>query len=275
MSMNELAVDKPWLMLGDCLERMREIPDGSVDMVLCDLPYGTTACAWDSIIPLQPLWQHYHRVIKCNGAIVLNASQPFTSALVISNLDWYKYSWIWRKTKPLGFTNAKHKPLNEHEDILVFSRGTCANGSNRRMAYYPQGIVPYGKLVHGIKSCSADRADGGHKFARTSHKPKVIREFTGYPRSILEFSNVNIGGVRLHPTQKPIGLAEYLIRTYTNHGELVLDNTFGSCTTGVACVNTGRRFIGIERDPHYFDVGRSRIEAAIVKASQPATQGGL
>lgn len=270
-----LAVDKPWLMLGDCLERMREIPDGSVDMVLCDLPYQVTACAWDSQISIEPLWAHYRRVIKRNGAIILTATQPFTSMLIMSNLLWFKYEWIWEKARGTGHVHANNKPLRTHENILVFSPGTTvhANQSRNRMTYNPQKIQ--GKEYRRLN------VEG--KNGSINHVPsKANKEITGsislydgkrFPRSVQFFSNPTIGNV--HPTQKPVPLFEYLIRTYTNPRGVVLDNCFGSGTTGVACANTGRRFIGIERDPHYFDIGRRRIDQAITAAAQPAQLGGL
>lgn len=248
------------LKQGNCLEVMKSIPDGSMYMILCDLPYGTTACKWDTVIPFEPLWAEYKRIIKPNGAIVLFGQEPFSSHLRLSNLDWFKYDWIWHKSKALGFTNAKNKPMNKHEIISIFSEGTCANRSNRRMPYHPQGLVPYGKVVSGIKACKADLEEGGHKFARPGHKESFIQEFTNYPTQILEFSN---DSSTVHPTQKPIALCEYLIKTYTNENEWVLDNCMGSGTTGVACVNTNRNFIGIEQDENYFAIAKERIEKAI------------
>lgn len=245
------------LMQGDCLELMKEIPDGSIDMILCDLPYGTTACKWDNIIPFEPLWEQYKRIIKPNGAVVLFGSEPFSSKLRLSNLKWYKYDWVWKKTRKLGFTNAKNKPLNDHECISVFTSGTCANKSVRRMTYNPQGLIPFGKTVKGEKRCSADLV--GHRFSRPSHKKTYIQEYTNYPSQVLEFASEP---KPIHPTQKPVSLLEYLIKTYTNKGETVLDNCMGSGSTGVACVNTGRNFIGIELDPDYFAIAQKRIQEA-------------
>lgn len=242
---------------GDCLDEMAWIEDGSVDLILCDLPYGTTACAWDAIIPLDRLWRHYRRILKGNGAVVLCAGQPFTSTLICSNLDWFKYSWVWHKSRALGFTNAKNKPMNKHEDVVVFSPGTCANRSERRMLYNPQGLVAYGKTVSGIKACAADSEPGGHRFGRPSHKAERVQEFTNYPNSILQIPNE---GSTVHPTQKPLALMEYMVLTYTNLGDTVLDNCMGSGTTGVACKNTGRNFFGIERDEKYFAIAKARID---------------
>jgi site-specific DNA-methyltransferase (adenine-specific) len=246
----------PALFNGDCLDIMPRLAAGSVDLILCDLPYGTTACSWDAVIPFELLWREYRRVLKGNGAIVLTSAQPFTTALIASNYEWFKYCWVWEKTRALGFTNAKNKPMAKHEDIAVFSPGTCANRSERRMLYNPQGLIPYGKTVSGIKACAADAKTGGHKFGRPSHKAERVQEFTGYPTSVLSVANE---GSTVHPTQKPVALMEYLIRTYTNSGDLVLDNCMGSGTTGIAALNTDRNFIGIERDPDYFAICEKRI----------------
>jgi len=246
------------LILGDCLDKMNEIPDGSVDMVLCDLPYGTTACKWDSVIPFEPLWAAYKRVCKKNAAIVLTASQPFTSALVMSNVKDFKYCWVWAKNRPTNYAHAKNKPMKKHEDICVFSGGTTVHQSqsNDRMTYNPQGLREIDVTVNHKGKCASDV----HFSARPSHG-KHKRNATGYPHTILEFSTDMLN---IHPTAKPVALMEYLIRTYTNEGEVVLDNTMGSGTTGVACVNTGRDFIGIERDPDYFTIAEARITAAIM-----------
>jgi len=241
------------LMHGDCLELMAQIPDGSVDMILCDLPYGTTACKWDSVIPFEPLWAHYKRLIKKNGAIVLTASQPFTSALGASNLDWLGYQWYWRKTRATGHLNAKKMPMKDVEDVLVFGRGMPT--------YNPQGLTPVDLLVansasdmaRGISSDATSVVTGG--ITRKEYRQTA----TGYPRQVLDIASE---GNTVHPTQKPVALMEYLIRTYTNEGETVLDNCMGSGTTGVACINTGRNFIGIEKDAGYFAIAKARIEAA-------------
>ncbi len=222
---------------------MASIPDASVDMVLCDLPYGTTACKWDSVIPFEPLWAHYKRVCKKNAAIVLTASQPFTSVLGASNISQLRYSWVWKKNNVTGHLNAKRMPMKDFEDILVFHGETPT--------YNPQGLVPYGKMGR--------RGGNGDAFGKSGLTN--LQEFTNYPRAILEFSYDKVRG--LHPTQKPVALMEYLVRTYTNPGDTVLDNTMGSGTTGVACANTGRRFIGIERDEHYFRVASERIRNAL------------
>lgn len=239
-----------FLLQGDCLEMMKLIPDGSVDMVLCDLPYGTTACKWDSVIPFEGLWAEYLRVGKRNCAFVLTASNPFTCALGASNLADLKYSWYWRKTRATGHMNAKKMPMKDVEDILVFYRS--------QPTYNPQGL----KLLNKVqKNSASDMARGVSKDATSVvtggiTREEWIQEWTNYPRQVLEFASE---GSTVHPTQKPVALMEYLIRTYTNEGETVLDNTMGSGTTGVACNNTGRNFIGIERDPEYFKIAQRRI----------------
>lgn len=231
------------LVQGECLEAMREIPDASIDMVLCDLPYGTTACKWDAVIPFELLWAEYRRVTKPNSAVVLTASQPFTTALAASNLADFKYQWVWEKGRPSNPQLAKLQPLKVHEDVLVF----CRN----KVPYTPQGVreIPESQQkVHKPEKNSL-----GH----CKRKP-YVQTHTGYPKSIISFPQER----GHHPTQKPVALMEYLIRTYTNQGDMVLDNTMGSGTTGVACLNTGRRFIGIEREQNYFEVACQRVSEA-------------
>lgn len=250
------------LLQGDCLELMCTIANESVDMILCDLPYGTTAAKWDSIIPLEKLWLEYNRIIKRNGAVVLTSLQPFTTKLISSNIPDFKYSYVWVKTKALGFQNAKLRPMTRHEDILVFSKGAAANRASDLMPYFPQGLMPYGRTVKGSKHSAGDAA--GHRMARPNHKVERIQEFTGYPDTILEIPSE---GATVHPTQKPVALMEYLIRTYTNEGETVLDNCMGSGTTGVACNNTGRNFIGMEKDQDYFKIAQGRILPKVIDLS--------
>lgn len=228
------------LILGDCLEKMKDIPSGSVDMVMCDLPYGTTQNKWDSVIPLEPLWKEYKRI--CKGAVVLTAAQPFTSVLVCSNLINFKYQWVWEK-EPTGNLNAKRRPMPAHEDVLVFGDGI----------YFPQGLVPTLRK-RGVLDNSRTQNYGMQK------REAYVQTVTNYPTSILSVAKDK----GFHPTQKPVALMEYLIRTYTNPGDTVLDNTMGSGTTGVACVNTGREFIGIERDPEYFAIAQKRIGEALM-----------
>lgn len=230
------------LILGDCLEKMKDIPDGSIDMILCDLPYGTTACKWDSVIPFEPLWAEYRRVVKENAAIVLTASQPFTTSLIASNMKMFKYCWVWDKKKGGNIQVLKWQPYKVHEDIVVFSSGP--------VKYYP--IMTKQKERTG-KTYSAGEANGIPNYGD-------LRTYNDkHPKSIIEVSNANQRG-KIHPTQKPVALMEYLIKTYTNEGETVLDNCMGSGTTGVACKNLNRRFIGIEKDDRYFELARERIE---------------
>ena len=227
------------LMQGDCLELMKTVPDGSVDMVLTDPPYGTTACKWDTIIPLEPMWEQLKRVTKKNGAIVMTASQPFTSALGASNLPMLRYSWVWRKSAATGHLNVKRMPMSDFEDVVVFYA--------KQPTYNPQGLIPYGKTTRR----------GGNGGCYGSSGKENLQEWTNYPRRVLEFASE---GKTSHPTQKPVALMEYLIKTYTNEGDTVLDFTMGSGTTGVAAKNLGRSFIGIELDPTYFQIAKGRIE---------------
>lgn len=239
--------------LGDCLEVMKDIPDGCIDMILCDLPYGTTACKWDSIIPFEALWKEYERI--CNGAIVLTSGQPFTSALIMSNVSLFKYQWVWVKSKAVGFVNAKLKPMPRHEDVCVFSKQTTANRAHNNMKYNPQDLIPYGKVVKGRKGKASD--SDGNGYGRPSMKDELYQEFTGYPTSVLEIASEGKG---FHPTQKPVALFEYLIKTYTNENELVLDNCAGSGTMAIAAENTGRRWICIEQLQEYADKAVARIQ---------------
>jgi DNA modification methylase len=316
------------LMQGDCLERMKEIESGSVDMILADVPYGTTACKWDSIIPLEPMWYQLKRIIKPNGAIVMTASQPFTSVLVVSNIEMFRYSWVWEKEQGVNFLTAKKNPMKVHEDICVFYldeaqvKGRSAKflglrsyfvgekdklslkskdikkllGNDMGGHYFTSGMqwtLPtkenYEKLSlsGGFKRLWVDlkrEYDDIAKDCKIQYNPQMTKgvpytsglgnsgEVTGrvekkqtknkghrYPRSVQKF-NRETG---LHPTQKPVALMEYLIKTYTNESEMVLDFTAGSFTTGVACVNLNRKFIGIEMDKNYFDIGVNRIKERI------------
>lgn len=239
----DIITDQYQLLYGDCLLRMQEIPDASIDMILCDLPYGTTACKWDTVIPFEPLWAEYKRIIKKNGAIVLFGSQPFTSALVMSNPNWFRYSLVWDKKATTGFQTAKVMPLRRHEDIMVFY--------GAKPTYNPE-----------MEIRGKPRKKGGSKVDNGCYGDLRSTESfnnTYYPTSVLEFSNANKVGL-VHPTQKPVALCEYLIKTYTNEGECVLDNCIGSGTTGVACMNTNRKFIGIEMEDKYFEISKSRIQ---------------
>jgi DNA modification methylase len=240
---------------GDCLEVMAGLPDASVDMILCDLPYGTTKNKWDSVIPFDALWAEYRRVAKPNAAIVLTASQPFTTALIASNMRDFRYTQVWDKVGTTGFQTAKVMPLRRHEDICVFYRA--------KPTYNP-----------AMEVRGAPRKKGGSKTDNGCYGDlRSAESFNNeyYPTSIIQVSNASKKGL-VHPTQKPVALMEYLMRTYTNPGDTVLDNCMGSGTTGVACVNTGRRFIGMEMDPEYFAIARDRILAAIPAAANDNAQ---
>jgi site-specific DNA-methyltransferase (adenine-specific) len=233
------------LYQGDCLEVMTTLPAGSVDLILCDLPYGTTACSWDAVIPFEPLWVQYRRLIRGNGVIVLTASQPFTTALIASNYVMFKYVWVWDKKIPSGMSYARFQPMRQHEDVLVFCSG--------RTPYHPQ-MVRRDTPIKG----------GGMSKGETTSNQNLVALKKTYefknPTTIIPFDKIRRDSV--HPTQKPVALMEYLIKTYTNPGDVVLDNCMGSGTTGVAAANCQRRFIGIERDPTYFSIAQERIAAA-------------
>ena len=232
-----------YLLMGDCLEKMKQIPSGSIDMILTDPPYGTTSCKWDSIIPLEPMWEQLKRIIKPNGAIVLFSDEPFTCMLRVSNIKDFKQSLIWLKPNATNPMQAKKRHLKKTEDISIFYGKQCT--------YKPQGLIKCSKVTKqgGVGVLSDSRKD----------RPKeYLQEFTGYPDTILKF-NIAKG---LHPTQKPVALMEYLIKTYTNEGETVLDFTMGSGSTGVACKNLNRDFIGIELDETYFNIAKQRIADA-------------
>jgi site-specific DNA-methyltransferase (adenine-specific) len=239
----------------DCLKGMSLLPDKSIDMILCDLPYGTTECTWDSIIPLDKLFEQYRRIIKDTGAIVLTAIQPFTTSLIANNLDIFKYTWVWEKNRPSGFAQAKNKPLKSHEDILVFSKGVTvhASQSNKRMVYNPQGLI---RVNRKMKNSKSEKPSVFGK--RANRKAEYEQEFTNYPKSVLKF---DCESKPVHPTQKPVALFEYLIRTYTNEGEIVLDNCMGSGTTAVAALKSNRKFIGFEIESKYIEIANKRIES--------------
>ena len=225
----------------DCLEGMKRIPDGSVDMILCDLPYGTTRNEWDTVIPLNELWAHYERVIKGNGAIVLTAQTPFDKVLGASNIKNLKYEWIWKKTNATGHLNAKKMPMKNHENILVFYK--------KLPTYNPQGLRGYGKITRS--------GSGTRRTNYGEYGDEYLQEKTCYPRSIQTFK---YDSDKIHPTQKPVALFEYLIKTYTNKGETVLDNCMGSGTTAIACMNTERNFIGFELDKTCYEKSLERIK---------------
>jgi site-specific DNA-methyltransferase (adenine-specific) len=246
---------------------MKDIPDGSIDMILCDPPFGTTASRWDKTLSFELLWEQYRRVIRKNGAIALFGAEPFASKLRLSAEDLFKYDWVWVKNNAVGFVNAKLKPMNKHEMVLVFSKGKTANRNKNNMPYFPQGLVPYGKEVRSGNKQGKDNSYWRPSL-KSSNGSGYVQEFTNYPTSVLFFDKVQKA---VHPTQKPVALLEYLIKTYTNSGEVILDNCMGSGSTGVACVNTGRRFIGMELDPTYFDIASQRIRAAQEEALRIAS----
>jgi DNA modification methylase len=262
---NDWHVEDGWrICLGECIDRMADIPDGSVDMVMADLPYGTTACKWDSVIPFEPLWAAYRNACKKNAAIVLAASQPFTSALVMSNTSMFKYCWYWKKERGTGFSASGKRPLMIVEDMCVFYEKQPSYNAIRRPLEKPyRHVLPIRKAkFEGETKMTKSVLNGDRQYREYTHET---------PTQLLEFSRD--GGCRnsLHPTQKPVALMEYLIKTYTNEGETVLDNTMGSGTTGVACANTKRRFIGIEQDPNYYEVAKNRIAEAFVPKPRPET----
>jgi len=233
---------------GDCLKIMPLLPDKSIDMILCDLPYGTTACKWDNIIPFKPLWEQYERIIKDNGAIVLTASQPFTTVLINSNIKRFRYSWVWEKEQGVNFLMAKKQPLKVHEDICVFSK--------KQTVYYPQ-------MTEG-KPYISGKGDSGEVTGRVK-KIQTKNNGTRYPKSVIRFKRET----GLHSTQKPVALFEYLIKTYTQPGEIVLDNCAGSFTTAVACDNTNRNWICIEKEEEYCNIGLTRVNDNRERLSLP------
>jgi site-specific DNA-methyltransferase (adenine-specific) len=234
----------------DCIEGMKLLPDKSIDLILTDLPYGLTECKWDSIIPLDQLWEAYKRIIKPNGAIVLFAQQPFTSKLVSSNFEMFKYSLVWKKSKTGNFAQAPYRFLCEHEDILVFSYGKVSKNGNPRMIYNPQGIKECNIKMKG-KNGKTEHREG------RSLQKDYVQTVTNYPRSILEFGNE---GKPQHPTQKPVSICEYLIRTYTNENDIVLDSCMGACTTAIGAILSNRYYIGYEKEKKYYDIGMERIK---------------
>ena len=230
------------LLNGDCLELMKNIPGKSIDMIVCDLPYGTTHNKWDNVIPMESLWEQYNRIIKDHGAIVLFSQMPFGASLIMSNPKMFRYEWIWEKNQAVGFLNAKKMPLRKHENILVFYK--------HLPTYNPQGLIKLDEPIQ--EEGSANRNGKNYGVADKS----FIRTHKNYPTDIITFSKDS----GYHPTQKPVDLLEYLIKTYTNEGDTVLDNCMGSGSTGVACVNTNRDFIGMELNEEYFKIACGRIE---------------
>ena len=259
--MSDFKNDNIWLMKGDCLERMKEIPSGTVDAIICDPPYGTTQCKWDSIIPLDKMWEQLKRVIKPNGAIVMTASDPFTSTLVCSNIDMLREKLVWVKHKPSNFACGKTMHLKYHEDILVFAGKKPTYNAQMQ----PRKSDRVSQMQKGkSKKWNTVRSDGEEVSFQTQYEPKEWAEYDAnmkYPSTVIEIPAVASNSLEKvkHPTQKPVALMEYLVKTYTNEGETVLDFTMGSGTTGVASVNTSRKFIGIEMDTNYFNIAKSRI----------------
>lgn len=248
------------LYKGDCLEVMKDIESGSIDAIITDPPYGTTACKWDSVIPFEPMWEQLNRIIKPNGAIVLFSAQPFTSALVMSNPKMFKYEWIWEKNKGSNFANVKYMPFKQHENVLIFY--------NKKPTYNEQRIMRSNKSLKRdpIGKCRTSFQKKTHNedvdhYGSMKRKPvKISSDGTRPPKTVIKFDLDFFPNSKYkHPTQKPVALMEYLIKTYTNEGELVLDFTMGSGSTGVACVNTNRKFIGIEQDDKYFQIATDRI----------------
>jgi site-specific DNA-methyltransferase (adenine-specific) len=265
------------LLFGDCLVEMNKIADGSVDLILCDLPYGTSdrkgvegkgnnrLLEWDTVIPLDQLWEQYKRILKPLGTVVLTADQPFTSQLILSNLEWFKYEWIWKKKKTTGFLLANYRPMKCTEDVVVFSSGGAAAASKngKNMTYNPQGLIEKNvKKKNNAKRLGNFLHNPEHmgKNNKLLHETEYEQKYTNYPSEIIEFG---LDKGNTHPTQKPVALMEYLIKTYSNQGETVLDNCMGSGTTGVACMNTNRNFIGIEMDEEYYSIAKKRIESVV------------
>jgi site-specific DNA-methyltransferase (adenine-specific) len=246
---NSEIIQENIVLHGDCLELMKDIDDKSIDMILCDLPYGMTRCKWDTVIPFEPLWVQYKRIIKDRGAIVFTASQPFASALIMSNPEMFKYEWIWKKEAGTGFFHAKHQPLRITESIFIFSKSPAIK-CNCSMNYIPQ--MRKGK-PYSIKKGSFSEVYGSRKPEKL---PITVSKGDRYPINFLEFKRDKD---KLHPTQKPVALFEYLIKTYTNEGDLVLDNCAGSGTTAIACMNTGRDYILMEKEQKHIDIINERI----------------
>ena len=247
--LQQCSVSGSALFQGDCLDIMPFIPDKSVQLILADLPYGTTEAKWDSVLDLKLLWKEYKRILKTNGIIVLTSSEPFTSVLNVSNLDWFKYDFIWNKLNATGHLNAKARPLKQHENISVFSEGS-ATSTSLTMCYNPQGLFDV-----EITKVNFETETTGKRQSRAKGK-EWKQTKSGYPKSILTFA---YDKDKLHPTQKPLELMKYLIKTYSNENDMVLDNTMGSGSTGVACKNTNRSFIGIEKEVKYYDLAVASV----------------
>ena len=252
---------KQELYCGDCFDIMPRIPASSVDLILCDLPYGTSVVhKWNKTLPLEKLWEEYERIIKPNGVICLFGTQPFTSQLICSNIKLYRYMWLWKKENPTGFLNANYKPLNAVEEIAVFSKATVGSLSKNPIPYHPPTLKPIDKKKVNSPNNTWRNAMGYQSGNNQLNSGKeFVQKYTNYPTTILEFAREK---EQVHPTQKPTSLLEFLIQTYTDENDLVMDNCMGSGSTGVACKNTNRGFIGIEKDPKYFDIACLRMEKA-------------
>ena len=245
------------LLQGDCLELMKQVPDKSIDLILCDLPYGTTALKWDKVLDKNKLWEQYKRIIKDYGIICLFGAQPFTSMLIASNTDMYRYSWLWKKESATGHLNSKYRPLQITEDIAVFSYAKVGSLAKHPITYHPPGLVEV-NIVKKNNPNSTWRKNKGYDSMNNelNSDKEFIQKYTGYPNNILEFPRDKNA---VHPTQKPVALLEYLVKTYTNEGDTVLDNCMGSGSTGVACQNTNREFIGMELDEKYYKIACERL----------------
>lgn len=260
MSNKDVVTSEYSLLFGDCLERMKEIPDGSVDLILTDPPYGTTACKWDSVIDFTLMWEQLNRVIKPNGAIVLFGSEPFSSMLRCSNLKMFKYDWVWNKTYGTNFQMANKQPMKAHETLSIFY--------SQQSSYNP--IKVKRKKPIDTRGWKQDKRNGDHNNFNSKENIKKVYD-EKFPITVLEFNPANgecNNTKKLHPTQKPVALLEYLIKTYTQEGETVLDFTMGSSSTGVACLNTNRKFLGIEMDEGYFDIGVKRMQESAIKGEK-------
>lgn len=246
------------LINDDCLKVMKNIPDESIDMILCDLPYEKTAHKWDKTIPFDKLWEEYKRIIKEDSVIILFGMEPFSSKLRLSNIEMYRYDWIWEKDIATGFLNSNYKPLNKTENIIVFSKGNVGSLSKNKIRYFPQGLISVNKTKRNNPNSKWRKNKGYNSMNnKLNSNSEFIQKYTGYPNNILKYKRDKES---LHPTQKPVALLEYLIKTYTKEGEIVLDNCMGSGSTGVACKNTNRDFIGIELDEKYYEIAKKRIE---------------
>ena len=251
-------MNKQELYCGDCLAVMPSIPDSSIDLILCDLPYGTSVVhKWNKALPLEKLWEEYERIIKPNGVICLFGTQPFTSQLICSNIKLFRYLWLWKKETPTGFLNANYKPLNAIEEIAVFSKAKVGSLSKNPIPYHPPTLKAVDK-VKTNKVGNTWRSTMGYKSEnnKLNSGTEYVQKFTNYPTTILEYAREK---EQIHPTQKPTDLLEFLIETYTNENDIVLDNCMGSGSTGVACINTNRRFIGIEKERYFYEIAHSRL----------------